>query len=185
MNWLVQGWVGIIFLLFAGIVEAQDPTYQVASGSIRFVSDAPMELIQARSDKVRGVLDLTSRTFLFTVALNSFQGFNNALQQDHFNENYLESEEFPEATFNGRIIETIDLTVPGQYDIRSKGQLTIHGVKSERIIRSQIDVSRGQIRVRSAFSVILSDHEIQVPRIVHQKIAEEIQVQVDLQLIGR
>lgn len=144
-----------------------------------------MELIQARSDKVRGVLDLTNRAFLFSVPLNTFQGFNNALQQDHFNENYLESEEFPEATFKGRIIESVDLTRPGRYEIRSKGQLTIHGVKSERIIRCQLEVSDTGIRVASAFSVILSDHNIQIPRIVHQKIAEEIQVQVDLLMTRR
>ena len=185
MKWSVHGWIGFFILLFMGMADAQQPACKVTSGSIRFVSEAPLELIQARSDKVRGVLDLTNRTFLFTVPLNTFQGFNNALQQDHFNENYLESEEFPEATFKGRIIESVDLNRPGRYDIRSKGQLTIHGVKSERIIRCQLEVSDTGIRVTSAFSVILSDHNIQIPRIVHQKIAEEVQVQVDLLMTRR
>ncbi len=163
----------------------QQALFQTFSGHIHFSSDAPMELIEATSKAARGFLNPEDRTFAFSVAVNSFKGFNNALQQDHFNENYLESESFPEATFSGKIIEAVQLGNPGIYDIRAKGKLVIHGHVRERIIRCQLLIQPGTIQVIANFSVLLRDHQIQVPRIVHQKIAEEIQVDLNFKLSPR
>jgi hypothetical protein len=152
--------------------------YLLEGGQASFTSDAPLELIKAASDALRGVIDPEQRTFAFNISIRSFQGFNSPLQREHFNENYLESDKYPNATFFGKIIERTDLNVNGNYIIRAKGKLTIHGVERERIIKSNVLVKDGSMKVDAKFSVLLREHDITIPRIVHHKIAEEIEVAI-------
>jgi polyisoprenoid-binding protein YceI len=152
--------------------------FSTTSGKISFQSDAPFELIKASSKDVKGLIDAVKKTFAFKVRMETFEGFNSALQREHFNENYIESVKFPEATFNGKIIEDVDLTKDGAYTVRAKGNFTIHGVTQERIIKSDVVVKDGKINVHSAFSVLLSDHNIPIPKVVKDKLSEEIKVDV-------
>jgi polyisoprenoid-binding protein YceI len=117
--------------------------------------------------------------------MRSFQGFNSPLQKEHFNENYVESDRFPEASFKGKIIEDQDLTVDGSYELRAKGILTIHGVSQERIIKSDVSVNNRIITLKSSFNVLLSDHNIPIPKVVYQKLANEIKVDVNATLEPR
>ncbi|MCF8239061.1 MAG: YceI family protein [Saprospiraceae bacterium] len=176
---------GVFVIGFVPVVCGQQVVFQTVSGHIHFRSDAPMEMIEATSQATKGYLNAEDRTFAFSVPVNSFKGFNSALQQDHFNENYLESESFPQATFSGKIIESTDLSTPGVYDIRAKGKMVIHGIARERIIRCQLVIKPTVMLVNARFSVLLRDHQIQIPRIVHQKIAEEIQVDLAFKLSPR
>lgn len=161
------------------LARAQDPTYSTVSGSVFFRSDAKLELIEAKSVLLKGILKPRNGEFAFSVAVNSFEGFNSALQKEHFRENYMESDKYPKCTFEGKIIEKDDITVPGNYDIRAKGILNIHGITMERIIKVNLVTSGGQLKVRSIFTVFLADHAIGIPKVVHQKIAEEIYVEID------
>ena len=147
--------------------------------TIHFTSDAPLELIEATSNEVKGVIDTDQNSFAFSVDMQSFKGFNSPLQKEHFNENYLETKEHRKATFTEKIIEPVDFTKDGVYTIRAKGKLDIHGVVQERIIKSEVTVKNGKLHVRSNFTVLLSEHDIAIPKIVQQKIAEEIKVDVD------
>lgn len=153
--------------------------YRAEQGDIYFKSDAPLELIEARSASMRAIIDAGQRTFAFTVPISSFKGFNSRLQRVHFNENYMESNLYPAATFSGKIIEQVDFAKPGTYIVRAKGKLNVHGVEQERIIKSELTVSDAAITVRSAFTVLLDEHDITIPKIVYQKIAEEIEVEVE------
>jgi polyisoprenoid-binding protein YceI len=103
---------------------------------------------------------------------------NSALQQQHFNENYMQSDKFPFGTFKGKIIETVDLTKNGTYQVRAKGILDIHGVKKERIIPATVVVNGNQLTIRAQFEIPLVDHDIRIPKVVNQKIAEIITVTV-------
>jgi hypothetical protein len=152
--------------------------YKTIIGSIYFVSDAPLELIEAKSVKLQGIIDGKKKTFAFSIPISSFEGFNSPLQREHFNENYMESQDFSNATFTGKIIEKIDFAEDGKYTIRAKGKLTIHGVEQERIIKSQIEIKKGKLFVNSNFTVLLVEHKIRVPKIVYQKIAKEIKVNI-------
>lgn len=160
----------------------QTAIYSVTSGNIAFKSEAPLELIQAASSDLKGAINVEEGSFAFSVDMRSFEGFNSPLQREHFNENYMESKKFPKATFIGKIIEKTDFAREGEYTIRAKGRLTIHGVSRERIIKSQLKVSKGKIYVQSNFTVLLDEHDIAIPKIVHQKIAEEIFVKLDAEL---
>lgn len=179
--------VFFLLLLTTSTLQAQDQRelWQTSKGEVEFISDAPLELITASSDKLRGVINLEDNIFAFAVNINTFEGFNGPLQQQHFNENYLESNRFPQTTFKGRIIEQVDLNKDGEYIIRAKGILNVHGVEQERIIKSNLVVKKGRITIDSYFTVRLEDHNITIPRIVNQKIAEVIQVQVSAVLVKR
>lgn len=147
---------------------------------VTFTSDAPLERISATTTSGNAIVDTRDRSFAVQVPLVSFSGFNSPLQREHFNENYLESGIFPSAVFKGRIIENVDLAVPGDHTVRAKGELTIHGVARERIIACDVVVSADGVRVTSTFPVTIAEHDIRVPMVVRQKIAPVVSVQVDL-----
>lgn len=157
----------------------QQAIYTVKTGTINFSSEAPKELISASSKKLKGILDTEKRTFAFKIDIVSFSGFNNTLQREHFNENYMESNLFAAATYKGKIIEDVDLQKDGNYSVRTKGKLNIHGVEQERIIKVLIVVKKGKISIKSDFNVSLTDHNIKIPRVMNDKLSPEIQVSVN------
>lgn len=156
-----------------------DGNFRCENGKVQFHSNAALETIEAGSNKLRGAIDPVNRSFAWSVETASFKGFNSPLQLEHFNENYLESSRYPRINFTGKIIEPLDFKTNGQYSIRAKGKLNVHGVEQERIIRSDVEVTGNKLKVKSRFTVLLADHNIHIPQIVHQKIAEEITVSVD------
>lgn len=164
-------------------VAGQALLYELKQGTVQFYSDALQELIHASSDGVEGLLDISTGKFAIRVGIASFKGFNNPLQRTHFNENYMESEKFPVAVYSGKIIEDIDLSREGVYWVRTKGKLTIHGVTQERIIKTRILSGKDQLTVDATFPVLLSEHDIKVPRIVYNKLAQEIRVSVNARFV--
>jgi len=179
----------IIFFVSAvqllGLAYAQQTDYKVSNGSIAFRSDAPLELIKAQSSELKGVIIPEKKQFAFIISIKSFKGFNSPLQQEHFNENYLESNKFPTASFEGKIIEDIDFSKDGNYTVRSKGNLSIHGVTQERIIKTDITVKNKKISFTSAFTVLLAEHNIPIPKVVNEKLASEIKVEVKADLVTK
>jgi hypothetical protein len=170
--------VSLTFLLFFPFNSAfSQKKYSIQKGEIKFASKAQLELIQASSDKVQGLLDPATHLFAFNVDIKSFRGFNSELQREHFNEKYLESDKYPKAKFSGKIIEQVDLTANNVFEVRAKGDLEIHGVKQNRIIKSRIIIKDGIVTIESSFIVPLADHDIAIPNIVSQKIATEIEVE--------
>lgn len=153
---------------------------RVAESRVRFTSTAPLEVITAANERARGVIDRNDRTFAVQVPIVEFEGFNAPLQREHFNENYMVSRTWASATFTGRIIESIDLRAPGAHEVRAKGTLTIRGEARERVIPCAVEVSPKGIRARARFDVPVADHGIRIPRVVQQKVAAVVQVDVDL-----
>jgi len=169
----------IMFFLGVNCEIAFGQVFKTTKSNAHFKSDAPLEIIEAKSTKLKGAINSNKRTFAFTIPIQSFQGFNSPLQLEHFNENYLESLKYKNATFTGKIIEKIDFSKNGKFTIRAKGKLTIHGITQERIIKSILEIKNGRLYVKSNFTVLLDEHKIRVPKIVHQKIAKEIMVNIE------
>lgn len=154
--------------------------FELKKGVVEFVSDAPLEIITARSRKLSGILDISKKQFAFKVEMYSFDGFNNAMQKGHFNENYMESSTYPLAVFKGKIIEDIDLDQKGTITVRAKGKFIVHGVEQERIIPVTLKIgAHHAISVNSKFSVMLADHNIKIPKVVIEKLSPEIWVTVN------
>ena len=174
-----------LLILLSSNVSAPPLLYSVNSGSITFRSDAPLELIKASSNGLKGIFNAEKKQFAFTLNVNTFKGFNSPLQQEHFNENYLESNKFPRASFEGKIIEDIDLKKTGFYNIRAKGNLTVHGVSQERIIKCELSIRNNVVSIKSNFTVLLADHNITIPKVVHEKLASEIKIEVKADMIEK
>ena len=169
----------LVFAAGQPAVPAAQKLYIAKNASIHFRSDAPLELIEATSSKLKGVLNPEEQTFAFSVPNNTFEGFNSVLQREHFNENYMESAKYPTSTFTGKIIESIDYSTDGTHTVRAKCRFTVHGVEQERIIKATMQIRNGAFTVTSNFTVPLADHNITIPKIVYQKIAEEISVDIN------
>jgi YceI-like domain len=174
--------ISALLLLTCTLTNAQQKRYEVVNGNIDFTSNAPLELINASSEKVKGVIDFKTKQFAFIVSNGSFKGFNSELQRQHFNEKYMESDKYYESTFTGVLQDSVNLNVDGNYKVRAKGTLVIHGKKQPRTIPAVITVSKGQATVESEFKVLLADHEIEIPKVVNQKIATEIIVKLKFAL---
>ena len=175
MRW----WTLFSLIFYFGQLISQSSVFTCKDGEVTFISNAPLEVIRANTDQVHGAVDTAAGSFAFRVSLKSFKGFNSPLQKTHFNENYVESSKFPNGIFQGKIIEQIDFSRRGSYDVRAKGILEIHGIQKERIIKGVIRVDEGEIHVSTTFTILLREYDIPIPKIVYHKIAEEITVTVN------
>lgn len=175
----------ILALLFLPQLIFAQSLYKTQKASVAFKSEAPLEIIKAESNKLVGLINLEKKTFAFQVAPISFKGFNSELQREHFNENYMESTKYPKIKFSGKIQDDDDLTKPGVYKVTVKGTLNLHGVEKEKEIKGILTVSDGKTEVRSKFEVPLEDHNIKIPKIVDQKIAEVITCDVKATMVPK
>ncbi len=172
-----------LLLLFSLHSMAQDGRVYISDQShVEFISDAPLELIEAETEKLLGAINIDDMSFSFRIPIREFDGFNTSLQKTHFNDEFMESDLYPNASFKGKIIEEADLSVPGRYTVRAKGKLNVHNIEHDRIIRCKLVVTESAIRATAEFTVFLDDHSIKIPSILNQKIAGEIKVILDINL---
>ncbi len=172
----------ILLILFATTSYGQ--RYITKTGHIWFHSEAPLETIEAHNKQVKSALDINSGALVFKVLMKSFI-FEKALMQEHFNENYVESDKFPSATFEGKVInmESINFTNQGSYPAKLSGELTIHGVTKNVSADGTFNVQADQITGKSKFSIAIADYNISIPGAVAGKIADEIEINVDIKLV--
>lgn len=161
-------------ILSVNAVSAQK--YFTRTGNISFFSHTPMEDIKAVNNEVSSVLDATTGEVRFIVPINSFK-FQNALMQEHFNENYMESTKFPKAEFKGTVsnISAAQLSKNGTYNTTVTGKLTMHGVTKEVSVPSTIIVKDGSVTANTKFTVQTADYSIKVPT---EKVAKSIEITV-------
>jgi hypothetical protein len=171
----------LLVALVAAAVSADAQHLSSKSVKIRFFSSTPIEDIKAASEKGVAVLVAKTGEIAFQVPIKTFE-FSKGLMQEHFNENYMESHKYPYAKFNGKLDQSIDLSMNGEYDVTATGTLLIHGVAKQRKIPGKLKVVNGQVQLLSAFDVACVDHNIKIPRLVMTKIAEVIKVSVDASL---
>jgi polyisoprenoid-binding protein YceI len=159
--------------------------YMTKTGFIRFYSETPIETIQADNKQVNAALDSQTGDFVFKVLMKSFL-FEKALMQEHFNENYVESDKFPNATFQGKVmnLSQVDFSKEGTYDATIEGDLTIHGVTRKISEKGSFEVKAGgKVQGKSKFMVKPADYDIKIPGAVVKNIAESIEVTVDVELL--
>jgi polyisoprenoid-binding protein YceI len=174
---------GIIMVLLAITGSATAQKNITKNARIRFYSETPMEKIEAINNQVNSALDVSTGDFVFKVLIKSFE-FEKALMQEHFNENYMESGKYPNATFSGKIsnFKDINFSKDGSYNATVEGNLTMHGVTKKVTEKGTIEVKGGKIVAKSTFNIKPQDYNISIPGAVVAKIAEYIQVNVDATL---
>jgi polyisoprenoid-binding protein YceI len=153
------------------------------NGSISFYSSTPVEDIEAHNNQVNAALDAKTGDFVFRVLIKSFK-FEKALMQEHFNENYMESHKYPNATFQGKVtnLTAVDFSAAGSYEAVIEGKLTIHGVTNEIKETGTFTVGSDGIKGNAKFDVKVADYDIEIPKTVINNIAEVIEVTVDVDL---
>ncbi|CAG5071614.1 hypothetical protein DYBT9623_03608 [Dyadobacter sp. CECT 9623] len=165
-------------------VLAQGNKFSTTSGVTRFSSETPLENINAENKKSQVILNSANGEIAIRMNMREFV-FPNKLMQEHFNENYIESDKYPTATFSGKMDNAPDFSKDGQYDVSAKGKFTVHGVTKERTLKGKLKVEGEKITLSSNFEVPLTDHNIEVPQVVFVKIAQVIQVKADYVLTIR
>jgi hypothetical protein len=162
-------------------VNANSQKYMTNNGYIGFHSNTPVEDIKADNNQVAGVIDTSTGEMVFQVLIKSFH-FEKALMEEHFNENYMESDKFPKATFSGKITNTSDISLskPGTYDVQVEGDLTIHGVTNKVKEKGTLDVSAEAISATSKFNLVPEDYKIIIPGVVRASIAKTLEVTVTM-----
>ena len=174
--------IGILiaaFFLITGFTEAQS-RYYTKSGRITFYSNAPLEDIEASTKTVAALLDATTGTLQFSVVMKSFE-FKKALMQEHFNENYIESDKYPKAEFLGSYTGDVNTAKEGKYPVQVKGQLTLHGVTKPVEVPATIEVKGSKLSGTTDFKVTPGDFNIQIPALVREKIARQIDVHISVE----
>ncbi len=157
------------------------PRYTTASGQTTFFSSAPIEDIEALNSRVAAIFDLNTGQLAFSMLMRDFQ-FKNALMQEHFNENYAESERYPRARFTGKL-----LTMPTEGQLRDgpqpvlvQGFLTIHNVRRKVRVPGTLQLRGNDLVVTSKFAVAPADYKIKIPALVRNNIAKSIDISVVL-----
>ncbi len=170
-----------IFSLLFLINPASAQQLQTRTGQISFFSETPLENIEAVSNQSAAMLHTESGKLVVQMLVKSFR-FKKKLMEEHFNENYMESDKFPKAGFDGVIenIHSVDFQNDGEYPVTAIGKLTMHGVTKEVKVPGSLIVRNGQVTAKASFIVKPEDHEIKIPSIVRKNIAEKISVTVNL-----
>lgn len=171
----------IVVLIFTMAGQAQK--YVTKNGFIRFYSDAPIEKIEATNRQVNAAMDITTGDFVFRVLMKSFT-FEKALMQEHFNENYIESDKFPNATFLGKIIniKEVNISKDGNYPVTVEGKLTMHGETKQVSEKGTFEVKEGKLIGKAKFNIFLSDYKISIPNTVVNNISKTIEITVEVVL---
>lgn len=169
-----------VFIGFLVTLSASAQTYITRSGRVIFFSKAPVENIEANNNEVTSFLDIKKGEVAFVALIKSFK-FKKALMEEHFNENYMESNTFPKANFKGTItdLSKVNFYKDGAYTVTIKGDLTIHGVTKNIEVPATVSLSEGKINANSKFNIKVKEYNIKIPSTVVNNIAETITITVD------
>ncbi len=155
--------------------------YTTASGQTAFFSTAPLEDIEALNTRVAAIFDLGNGQLAFSMLMKDFQ-FKNSLMQEHFNENYAESEKYPRARFVGTLVTRPDEAAlrRGPQPVYVQGLLTVRNMKRKVRVPGTLQLRGNDLVVTSKFSVAPADYRIKIPALVRNNIAKSIDVSVIL-----
>ena len=162
-------------------VSAQ--SYATRTGRVSFFSTTSVENIEAFNNEAAAAIDSKTGNVLFIIPIKSFK-FEKALMQEHFNDNYMESDKFPKAEFKGKIsdLSTINFAKDGTYKTNVTGKITIHGVTRAVTIPGTIQIKSGKAIVNAVFKVKLADYGIKIASVAKGKIAEQVEVTINSSL---
>ena len=162
-----------VCLFLVSFTNAQE-RFLTKKGMISFFSETPIENIEAQNNQVLSIVDASSGKMAIAILMKSFM-FKKALMQEHFNENYVESDKYPKATFKGDIIGFDNITT-SEITLAIKGNLTIHGKTKEITIEAVTKKTDEVIQMTGNFFINLSDFDVKIPSVVQNNISEKIKV---------
>lgn len=168
----------IFTFIILGIIPlmALPQTHKSVKSHVRFFSSAPMEDIEAVNSQGTSLFNAETGEIAFSIPIRGFQ-FEKSLMQEHFNENYLESDKYPTATFKGKI-QGFNKGNPSKQKAKAEGTMTIHGVSKKVTIEGDLTLTGNAAKVQAVFPIEIADYKIKIPKIVFYNIAEIVEVTV-------
>ncbi len=167
----------LLLCCFLAPLTAYAQKFSSETGYISFFSDAVVEDIKAENRLVGSLFNAATGELVYIVKVKDFQ-FDKSLMREHFNEKYMETEKHPKSTFNGKL-EGFRPGTAGIQRVRAVGKLSIHGVTRDITIPGTLEFKNGKAHLKAKFMVKLADYNIEIPKIIWQNIAEEVEVEVD------
>jgi polyisoprenoid-binding protein YceI len=159
--------------------------FYTKSGQINFDATSPSspEKIEGINRSGTCVVDTKSGNMQFAALMKGF-AFERALMEEHFNENYVESHKYPKAEFKGEIknSDKVDFTKDGNYTVKIKGKLTMHGESKDVETEAKIIIQNGKIKATADFNVLLSDYKVSIPGLVADKVSKTAKISVSCSL---
>ncbi len=148
---------------------------------ISFSSVTPIEDIAAINTATKPLLNTSTGNLQMQIPMSAFI-FEKPLMQEHFNENYVESDKYPYAFFKGKLNDKIDFSKEGEYKTSATGKLTIHGVEKDRTIEGVLSIKGGEIFLSSSFKIVFEDHGISIPALYSGVIPPDANVKFNMQM---
>lgn len=169
------------FLLLLNFTYSQEK-YLTKNGHINFFSDSPLKVIKANNNQVLSIVSIDNGQIVIHVLMKSFL-FEKSLMQEHFNENYIESDKYPKAKFKGKLIG-FDLSDNLEQKIRIKGELSLRGKTKQIELSSIMIFKEGVLAIKGSFNIAIADFDIKVSgSTMNNSIAELIKVSFDIKHI--
>ena len=153
--------------------------YSTRSGFIGFYSKTALEDIKGENNQVYAIIDAGKKNLAFAALLKGFI-FPKELMQEHFNENYVESDKYPKATFSGAYTGDVALDKDGVYKVMVKGNLTLHNVTRPVETPATLEVKAGHVVGAAELKLKPEDFNISIPSVVRDKIDKEITVRINI-----
>ncbi len=167
----------LTLLLIVCMTGWSQSTYYTKAGYVKFFSSTPVENIEAENQKLTVVLDTEKGKLEFAALMKSFE-FEKPLMEEHFNENYVESNTYPKATFKGQIKDYTSID-KSSGDVTVVGTMKMHGVEKEITAKGTLkETASGQYQLDSKFMINPEDYDIEIPNTVRDNIAENVEVTV-------
>ena len=169
------------FVLFSTSMFSQG-VFITRNGFVQFNASTPLETIKPTNNYVSSVFDSENGEIVFQLNVISFK-FEKALMETHFNEKYMESDKFPKSTFTGKIKNWNSDFLDGKsHNVIAVGTITIHGTEKEIEVKGSLKKNNKNITINSDFELIISDFEIEIPKLVRDKISKKVKVEVNINL---
>jgi hypothetical protein len=170
----------LILLFLVSVNGFTQKRYFTKSGNVTFSAGTSLEDIEAVTNTSSSVFDASTGQIEFAVLIKGFE-FKRALMQEHFNENYMESDRFPRSVFKGRItnINEVNFQQNGTYPVTVSGSLEIHGVTKQIETKGTMKVAGEIILADADFIITVSDYNIAIPGLVKDKISKTATIKVN------
>jgi polyisoprenoid-binding protein YceI len=172
-----------IAVLSLNTLMAQKTYYSTKAGAAYFDAGTGVEDITAINKLTTVIMDPSTGKMNFLLNIKGFE-FKSQLMQDHFNENYMESDKFPTSSFKGTIsnISKVNFAKDGSYPVTVTGTLEIHGVKNEVSTTGTIKIKGETVEANSEFNIQLEDYKIPVPSVVGEKLSKTVKIKINASL---
>ncbi len=176
----------LLIILFISTISFGQNKFLTRTGELDFEASVPsFEEVAAENNSVTVIINVENGEIAALVLVNAFR-FKNASMEEHFNENYAESDEFPKATFKGKLLDFSFEKLSGATNLFLEGQLEFHGViKQFTKIPVSLEYKNGKIILSGNFSARASDFDIKIPKIVQSKVTDEVQITFNFELLKK